>query len=117
MRMFRCCILFFCVMSAPLSFAQKEDWQPITPQDLQVKEVPGEPGAAAIQLYYANFIDDVTGTEFIYHRIKIFTEKGKKWADVEIQAGTGLSIKDLKARTIKPDGSIVDFTGKPFEKT
>lgn len=111
-------LLWLCVMTASFCLAdQKEDWQPITQQDLQIKEVPGDPGAAAIQLYYANFIDDSTQTEFEYHRIKILTEKGKKWADVEIPAGTSLNVRDLKARTIRPDGSIVDFTGKPFEKT
>lgn len=108
-----CYLLVTCFCCAE----QKQDWQPITKEDLQIKDVPGDAGAAAIQLYYANFIDDSTQTEFEYHRIKILTEKGKKWADVEIPAGTGLNVKDLKARTIRPDGSIVDFTGKPFEKT
>jgi hypothetical protein len=95
----------------------KEDWLPITSQDLQTKEVPGNPNAAAIQLYYSDLIDDANQSEFIYHRIKILTDKGKERADVEIPAGTGISVKDLKARTIRPDGSIVDFTGKPFDKT
>ncbi|HEY6352827.1 MAG TPA: DUF3857 domain-containing protein [Candidatus Angelobacter sp.] len=118
MRFLRYSFLWFCVATPSLCCAQqKEDWQPITQEDLRIKEVPGDPGAAAIQLYYANYIDDSTQTEFEYRRIKILTEKGKKWADVEIPVRTGLSIKDLKARTIKPDGSIVDFSGKPFEKT
>ena len=97
--------------------AQKEDWLPVTPEDLQVKEVPGDPGASAIQLYYANYIDDSAGYEFEYHRIKILTESGKKYADVEITAGVNLDVGNLKARTIHPDGSIVEFTGKPFDKT
>lgn len=118
MRIARYGLFCFCMVTTALCFAQqKEDWQPISQEDLQIKEVPGDPGASAIQLYYANYIDDSTQTEFIYRRIKILTEKGRKWADVEIPFETGLSIKDLKARTIKPDGSIVDFSGKPFEKT
>ncbi|HEY6249798.1 MAG TPA: DUF3857 domain-containing protein, partial [Candidatus Angelobacter sp.] len=118
MRIVRYGLVCFCIVMASLCLAdQKEDWQPITQEDLQIKEVPGSPGAAAIQLYYANYIDDSTQSEFEYRRIKILTEKGKKWADVEIPAGDGLSVRDLKARTIRPDGSIVDFTGKPFEKT
>jgi Transglutaminase-like superfamily/Domain of Unknown Function with PDB structure (DUF3857) len=40
-----------------------------------------------------------------------------KYADIEIGLDPGESIKELRARTIHPDGSIVDFTGKPFEKT
>jgi hypothetical protein len=31
---------------------------PITPQDLQIKDVPGSAGAGAIQLYYADLIDE-----------------------------------------------------------
>src|ERR1700746_2412712 len=117
--MMRYCLFCFCylLISSFCCAEQKQDWQPITQEDLQIKDVPGDPGAAAIQLYYANYIDDSTQTEFEYHRIKILTEKGKKWADVEIPAGTGLNVKELKARTIRPDGSIVEFTGKPFEKT
>ena len=110
-------ILLFCLIAARLSYAQKEDWLPITQQDLQLKEVPGNPAAPAIQLYYSDFIDDSSQSEFIYRRIKILKDKGKEQADVEIPAGTGLAVRDLKARTIRPDGSIVNFEGKPFDKT
>lgn len=98
-------------------FAQKEDWLPITEDDLKINQVPGDPGASALQLYYANYIDDSVGYEFVYHRIKILTESGKKFADVEITAGLNNEVGNLKARTIRPDGSIVEFTGKPFDKT
>jgi hypothetical protein len=116
-RLLRFCVLIVCCGLSTFAFGQKEDWLPITEQDQKVKEVPGNPGAAAIQLYYANYIDDGEQTEFVYHRIKILNEQGKKWADVEIPAGLGISLGNLKARTIHPDGSIVEFTGKPFEKT
>jgi hypothetical protein len=120
MRLLRCCLLIVCCGFSTLAFGQKEDWLPITEQDQKIKEVPGNPGASAIQLYYANYIDDNLQTEFEYHRIKILTEAATRVggpADVEIPAGLGLSINSLKARTIHPDGSIVEFTGKPFEKT
>ncbi|MGZ7090645.1 MAG: hypothetical protein ACXVKH_14350, partial [Candidatus Angelobacter sp.] len=45
------------VFIAPAS-AQKEDWLPITQHDLEMKQVPGSPGADAVQLYYADFIND-----------------------------------------------------------
>jgi hypothetical protein len=97
---------------------QKEDWLPISQADLQLKQVPGDPGAGAIQLYYANYVDDSTQAEFIYQRIKILNDSGKKWADVEIPILKGfVEVTDLKARTIRADGTTVDFTGKPFEKT
>ncbi|HEY6970995.1 MAG TPA: DUF3857 domain-containing protein [Candidatus Angelobacter sp.] len=117
MRMVRLSIFLLAVFAASLCSAQKDDWLPITDQDLQIKEVPGNPGAPAIQLYYAQFVDDSNFSQFIYHRIKILNEQGKQYADVEINAGFTRAIKDLKARTIRPDGSVVDFTGKPFDKT
>ena len=97
--------------------AQSRDWLEITPADLAIKEVPGEPGALAIQLYYADYHDDNSATQFFYHRIKILTDAGRKYANVEIPIEPLFHFIDLKARTIHPDGSIVEFTGKPFEKT
>ena len=126
-RILRCFSLAVCFLVSLGLFAQKEDWLPVTPQDLQYKEVPGNKGASAVRLYYAQYINDSTASCFFYQRIKILNEKalnpdarGKTYADVEIPiltiGGVVVSITDLKARTIKPDGSIVEFTGKPFEK-
>ena len=70
-----------------------------------------------MQLYYADYIDDSAGSEFYYSRIKILNDKGTKYADVEIPVPLSGSITGLKARTIHPDGKIVEFSGKPFEKT
>ncbi|MFL6310997.1 MAG: transglutaminase domain-containing protein [Terriglobales bacterium] len=97
--------------------AQKEDWLLITQHDLELKQVPGNPGADAIQLYYADFINDEEQTEFFYARIKVLNEKGKSHADVELVIPPEGSISGLKARTIQPDGKITEFTGKPFQKT
>src|SRR5207249_8336710 len=50
-------------------------------------------------------------------REKIFTEEGRKFADVEIPLVKGKwDIQNIKARTIRPDGSIVNFDGKIYEK-
>src|SRR5882724_1429726 len=117
MRPHRYFWLVVCFLLALPLFAQKEDWLPVTKEDLQLQQVPGDPGAPAIQLYYANYIDDSQDYEFIYYRIKILNESGKKYADVEITGTIGSEIANLKARTIHPDGTIVEFTGKPFEKT
>lgn len=127
MRIVRYCLLVLSFFVSLSSFAQKEDWLPVTPQDLQYKEVPGNKGASAVRLYYAQYINDNTGSCFFYQRIKILNEKalnpdqrGKTYADIEIPifnfGSIVENITDLKARTIKPDGSIVEFTGKPFEK-
>ena len=117
MRLFRGFILV--LLLAGLAFAdnKKEDWLTLTPQEMQMKEVPGDPGASAVQLYYADFIDNSLHTEFIHMCIKVLNEKGKQYADVEIPILPETGLKDLKAHTIHPDGSIVEFTGKPYEKT
>jgi Domain of Unknown Function with PDB structure (DUF3857)/Transglutaminase-like superfamily len=110
-------ILVSCFFFSLLSFGQKEDWLPVTQQDLDLKQVPNAAGADAIQLYYADFINDQEQTEFYYHRIKVLNEKGNRRADVEIIVPSEGSISGLKARTIHPDGKIIEFTGKPFQKT
>src|SRR5438270_1581987 len=56
-------------------------------------------------------------TEFVHTCIKILNEKGKQYADVEIPILPETGLRDLKAHTIHPDGSVVEFTGKPYEKT
>ena len=113
----RVAVITACLLSPLLSFAQKEDWLPVSKHDLEITQVPGSSGADAIQLYYANFIDDTEQTEFYYQRIKILNEKGNRHADVEIVVPPEASINGLKARTIHPDGKIIEFTGKPFQKT
>jgi hypothetical protein len=92
-------------------------WLPISPQDLQIKEVPGGAGAEAIQLYYADEIEESDHDEFFYSRVKILTEAGKSHGDVQLPVFPGTSIHELEARTIHPDGSIVMFSGSAFEKT
>ena len=108
--------LFFLAFLIVPAHAQKEDWLPITQKDLDIKQVPGNPGADAIQLYFADYINDQEHNEFFYQRIKILNEKGNRHADVEIVVPPGFSLAGLKARTIHPDGKIIDFTGKPFQK-
>src|SRR5580765_2470448 len=82
---------------------------------------PLAPGAPAIILYRQVDRDDsgLTAHENNYVRIKILTEEGRKYADVEIPflKEQGNNVASIKARTIRPDGSIVNFEGKPFEKS
>ena len=120
-------IPFIVLISALSVFAKNKDkgdtegWLPITPQELSVKEVPNDPGADAIQLYMGYYKDDDARFISVYKRIKILRhgalQPGKSLVDVEIPIEPGQSLKELAARTIHPDQKIVDFTGKPFEKT
>src|SRR5882762_5215121 len=53
-----------------------------------------------------------------YLRVKILTEEGRKYRDVEIPYFKGQgTVHGLKARTIRPDGTIANFEGKAFDKT
>lgn len=95
-------------------------FQPASPDELKMASEPMAPGAPAIILYRQVDRDDNGHTthEDNYFRIKILTEEGRKYADIEIPFVKQLeNIVNVRARTIKPDGSIATFDGKVFEKT
>ncbi len=117
LRRFVLIVFFFAASGFSVAVQSAEAWLPIAPQDMQVKGVPGNPGAAAIQLYLSYYKDDNDKFISVYKRVKILTEAGRKYADVEIPIGPDESLKQLLARTIHPDGSIVEFKDKPFVKT
>ena len=98
-----------------------DKFQPVSQDELKMTGDPQAPGAPAIILYRQVDRDDTgfTGHEDNYVRIKILTEEGRKYADVEIPffKEEGDEIINLKARTIRPDGSIASFEGKAFEKS
>jgi hypothetical protein len=98
-----------------------QGFPPLSPEDLKMTNEPKAPGAAAIILYREVDRDDSgQGTihEDNYYRIKILTEEGRKYADREIPFVKGLDeVLRIQARTIKPDGSIVEFDGKVLEKS
>jgi hypothetical protein len=94
-------------------------FQPVSQEELKMTSEPLAPGAAAIILFRQVDRDDNIQTphEDNYVRIKILTEEGRKHADVEIPfLKEQEDIGSVHARTIRPDGSIVDFGGKVFEK-
>lgn len=95
-----------------------DDWQPVNPAELKMTGEPLAPGAPAIYLYRKVERDDNEGREINYARLKILSEEGRKYGDVEIPFLKGQqSIQGIKARTIEPDGRIINFDGKVYEKT
>ena len=97
-----------------------DDWLPITPDELKMTSEPKAPGAPAIFLYREVDRKDsgTANTEYNYARIKILTEEGRKYANVEIPyLHRTTAISNIRARTIRPDGTIVNFDGKVYEKT
>jgi hypothetical protein len=94
-----------------------DEWQPISPEELKMASLPEAPGAPAVYLYRQVDRDDNTSREYNYVRIKVLSEEGRKYADIDIPFVKGNeSIQNLKARTIRPDGSIANFDGKIYEK-
>lgn len=78
---------------------------------------PKAPSAPAIYLYRQVDRDDNGPNVAEYVRIKILTEEGRKYANVELTYDKhSESIRDIHARTIGPDGTIVDFAGAIYEK-
>src|SRR5208282_3677254 len=117
----KCVSLLFVLLCSILFSASTragDEWQPIDPAELKMTSEPLAPGAPAIYLYRQVDRDDVRAEETVYARIKILTEEGRKYADVEIpfvkQQG---NISGLRARSIRPDGTAVNFDGKVYEKT
>ena len=104
-------------LCAGLQVARAEDWLPISPDELKMTSEPKALGAPAIFLYRQVDRDDNGPSEAVYARIKILTEEGRKYADVEVPFDKGKeSIHGVQARTIHPDGSIVKFDGTVYEK-
>jgi hypothetical protein len=97
--------------------AHADEWQPISPEDLQLKREPKAPTATAIYLYRQVDRNDADSSEVLYSRIKILTDEGRKHANVEIPYLKGSSsIRALQARVIRPDGSITEFDGTVYDK-
>lgn len=111
-------LLAFCTLAV---LASAVDWPPVAPDELKMTAEPLARGAPAIILYRQVDRDDsaTTGHESSFLRIKILKEEGRKYADVEIpySQGGGSGISHIWARTIRPDGSVSEFKGKPFDKS
>lgn len=116
MRWFHWIFVCLWLTAAPLQAQHSEDWLPVSSAERQFKEVPGDPGAVAVQLYYADFRDDLRQHQFIYHRIKVLKPGGERYANVQIDVPLHFTATGIQARTIHPDGRIVPFTGKPYDR-
>jgi len=102
----------------PAAASVGDHFQPVSAEELAMKSQPQAPGAPAIILFRQVDRDDQGNHEFNYVRIKVLTEEGRRYADVEIPySKEAEEIKDLEARTIRPDGLVARYDGKIFEKT
>jgi Domain of Unknown Function with PDB structure (DUF3857) len=97
--------------------AYADSWIQPTPEELQMTAEPAAPGAPAIYLYLEEKADDKIHIHATYVRLKVLTEKGKQYADQEINyEGRQFKINGVEGRTIHSDGTVIPFTGKPYQK-
>jgi hypothetical protein len=94
-----------------------DDWLAVPPEDLTLKDNPAQPGGHAMILYRDSEVNSKEASDKEFIRIKIFTERGTSEANIQIPFLKGLSdIKDIRARTIQPDGTVTNFNGEIFDK-
>jgi hypothetical protein len=111
---------FATALSLSAGFTQSQDFRPATPEELAMKSAPSAPGAPAAVLDWVRVDDHPGAVTSEYYRIKIFSEEGKKYADVEVPYAPSYPasqrVSEISARTIQPDGRIVPFDGKVYDK-
>jgi hypothetical protein len=112
---------------APLTALAQTRFMEPTHDELTMTSLPGFPGVAAVVLNREQIYYDDRHFSSTYERVKILTDDGKKYANVElpyvVTSGDGAdtignekSLENIQGRTIHPDGTIVPFTGKPYLK-
>ena len=101
--------------------ALRAQFTPPTPEELSMTTQKEVPGAAAVYLFREETTDDQYHVFTIYVRLKVLTEKGKDYANVELPYATrsdggGYTVEAIQGCTIHPDGTVIPFTGKPMQK-
>jgi Domain of Unknown Function with PDB structure (DUF3857)/Transglutaminase-like superfamily len=106
------------LFAAPVARAADQCADP-TPEELHMTSQPEVPGATAVVLNREEFTEDKNHMFSIHTRLKVLTEGGKEYGDVELEysAGhAGYSVTEISGCTIHPDGTKIPFTGKPYDK-
>jgi Domain of Unknown Function with PDB structure (DUF3857)/Transglutaminase-like superfamily len=110
-----------------LAFASvaRAQWTAPTSEELKMTSQAEVPGAPAVFLDKEEITDDKLHMWSRYVRLKVLTERGKEYANVQLEQYSstdrygdprGYTVNNIAGRTIHPDGTIIPFTGKPFEK-
>ena len=114
---------FFCLVLAGSQavLAGDNNWRDISPADMSSKTPKVDPEADAEAIFWEVRVNDGSSSKLSlehYVRIKIFTERGRDdYSKVDIPYSKNMKIKDIAARIVKPDGTIVEITDKDiFER-
>jgi len=114
------CLTLVC-LAMLTSIARAEQWTAPTPEELKLTSQSEVPGAAAVYLFKEEITDDKLHMWSKYVRLKVLTEAGKDFANVELKQYSssehgGFTVNAIAGRTIHPDGTIIPFSGKPIDK-
>src|SRR5215203_3055804 len=114
-----CIVICFCLSLIAQAAAQIQERQPVTPEELLAKTPTVEADADAEALLWDVYVDDQdTGGTLQtvlshYVKVKIFNERGREaFSKIDIPfgriegVGVNVRIRDIAARTTKPDGSM-----------
>jgi uncharacterized protein DUF3857/transglutaminase superfamily protein len=122
------CVLLLAIVFtafAPAAFSadkEKELWKPLNPSDLRPSAPVVEKDADAEALFWEVVIDDSPFSDMSlkhYVRIKVFNERGRDaQSKIELPYYGRQQIKDVAARVVKPDGTIVEVKKEDvFDRT
>jgi hypothetical protein len=99
------------------AFAAPQMLPPISAANRALKDCPAVPGAPAVYLFRGYQSSSEAGTISRAYQIKILTQAGKDYANVNVPYSESWDVESIRASVIKPDGRNVPFTGEIFEKT
>ena len=100
-------IVLILALYSSSAYADTSGFKPVSPEELKMTSEPNAPGAPAVILYREVYrVDDIHyGHEDNYYRIKILTQEGRKYADIEIPFEKGeRNVGGIKARTPSVSG-------------
>jgi hypothetical protein len=117
-------LLIPCLLVGVPAFGTAQDWKPVDPAELALERPKVQADAdAEAMLWEVRISDDVNNwghlstTLHHYVRMKIFTERGReRHATVDIPHVGGAEVRDVMARTIRPDGSIIELRSSDIHR-
>ena len=106
------------VLAVALPAALRAQFQDSSAAERQMTADPKAPGASAVFLNITQIANNDLHFESFYARIKILTEKGEDLSTVELPYQKDefqYQVASIQGRTIHPDGTVVQLTGKPAD--
>src|SRR5271154_4965134 len=93
--------LFSALISLSTTFTLAQQWTAPTPEELSMTSQREVPGAPAVYLFREETTDDKLHMFSIYTRLKVLTERGKEYSNVElsfarVSDGGGYTVEEIQ---------------------